>query len=149
MAGSKIEICSAALVLLGQSRINSFAEDSTGLCDAWWDTVRKSTLRLGTWQCARKRVLLAPLATTPGFEWAYQFQIPTECLRIVSVGESGDFDNYEIENNLILSAQKSIKLRFVYDNEVTSTWDSILTEAVALHMAWVKIESHVEVTSLS
>lgn len=135
MATSSIQICSNALLLLGQGSINSFDEDRTGLCANLWPTARQSTLRMGTWSCARKRVLLAPLASAPDFDWVYAFQLPSDLVRVVSVGDRPDVFEYEIEDNKLLSDESSIKLRYVYDNENIPSWDAILTEAVTLHMA--------------
>lgn len=135
MATSAVAICSNALLLLGQGSINSFDEDSTGLCANLWDTVRTATLRLGTWSCARKRVSLPALATAPAFGWTYQHQLPSDLLRVVSVGEWDESHEYEIEDGKLLSDESPILLRYVYDNTTVQTWDALLTEAATLHMA--------------
>lgn len=135
MATSAIQICSNALLLLGQGSINTFDEDATGLCSNLWPTVRQATLRMGTWSCARKRVNLAPLITAPAFDWAYAFLLPSDLVRVVSVGNRPDAFEYEIENGQILSDEPAIALRYVYDNENIPSWDAILTEAMTLHMA--------------
>lgn len=137
MATSAIQVCSNALLLLGQASINSFDEDKTQLTPNLWDTCRQSTLRLGQWACARKRVTLSPLATKPGFGWTYLFQLPSDLLRTISIGERGEFFDYEIDNGQLLADEATIKLRYVYDNLNPASWDALLVEATTLHMAWL------------
>ena len=132
---SIISICSNARLLCGQSKISALSEDTRGLCDALYNPTRLSVFRLGTWSRVRKRVQLPPLAGAPAFGWVYQFQLPPDFLRLVSIGETDESIEYEIENDKILSDQPIIKLRYVYDNEQPSTWDSLLVEAVTRALA--------------
>lgn len=135
MATSAIQICSNALLLLGQGSINTFDEDQTGLTANLWDTARQATLRMGTWSCARKRVELAPLATAPAFDWIYAFQLPSDYLRVVSIGNRNETPEYEMEDRKILTDVDAISLRYVYDNTSVPSWDALLAEAVTMHMA--------------
>lgn len=130
-----IKICSNARQLCGETAIASFEEDASGLTGNLWDTARTSTLRLGTWSRARKRALLSPVATAPAWGWTYEFVLPPDCLRVVSVGESTEAIEYEHEDGRLLSNEAQIKLRYVYDNTNPGTWDSVLVEAVTFHMA--------------
>ena len=138
MATSEIQICSIALLLLGSASFNAFSEDATNLCTNLRETVRQGTLRMANWQCARKRTVLAPLATTPdGEDWTYQMQLPSNWLRIVALGNQGETIDYEVEGRRILCNEAAPLLRYVYDNMDVPSWDSLLTEAVTLHMAWL------------
>lgn len=130
-----IKICSNARQLCGETSIAAFEEDSTGLTGNLWDMARTSTLRLGTWSRSRRRALLSPTATPPAWGWAYEFILPPDCLRVVSVGETGETIEYEHEDGKLLSDEASIKLRYVYDNTNPGTWDPVLVEAVTFHMA--------------
>ena len=135
MSSSAIQVCSNALLLLGNDAINAFSEDPTAITPNLWDLARQATLRLGVWSCCRKRVTLSPLVAAPESDWSYAFTLPPDCLRVVSVGERGQSIEYEIENGQILSDEAIIKLRYVWDNQSVPSWDALLTEAVTLHMA--------------
>ena len=69
-----VELCSAALLKLGQSEISSFTEAGVAatLCNRLWPIVRDATLRLHPWNCAIKRAELTlggpDLATNGGFD---------------------------------------------------------------------------------
>lgn len=137
MASSAIQVCSNALLMLGQRSINAFAEDKTGLTANLWDTVRQSTLRMAHWSCARKRANLSALVSTPPFDWVYQFQLPPDLLRVVTVGSRNQTIDYELENGLLLSDEASIPLIYIFDSINPATWDALLVEAATIHMAWM------------
>lgn len=138
MATSDVQICSNALLLLGAQTINSF-DDSTEratLCGNLWANARDGVLRAHPWNCAIKRVSLAPDATAPDFDYGYQFTLPGDCLRVLSCGRDGEPQAYEIEGRKILSDENPIYLRYVYRLEDVASWDSMLVEAMTAYMAW-------------
>ena len=138
MATSNIQICSNALLLLGQATINTFDEDSTGLCANLWDTCRQATLRMAHWACARKRVVLAPLVESPvGTDWTYQLQLPSDWLRTIGLGDVTAPLAHENEGRRILANDSAPLLRYVYDNTDVPSWDALLTEVTTVHMAWL------------
>lgn len=134
-ADSIVSICSNARLLCGQSKISALSEDVRGLCDALYNPTRLSVFRLGTWSRVRRRVLLSPLSGAPDFGWTYKFQLPPDFVRLISIGETDESIEYEIEDDKILSDEPTIKLRYVYDNEQPSTWDGLLVEAVTRALA--------------
>ncbi len=136
---SIITIVSNARILLGLEPINALEEDVTGLAANFWDTVRQSTIRMGSWASCRKRKLLLPEATAPDWGWAYKFILPSDYLRVISVGENDEAIEYEIEGTdtgtVLLSDEAEIKLRYCFDNKAPGTWDAILVEACTFHLA--------------
>src|SRR5262245_34886808 len=91
MVASVVNICSNALLSLGAQPINDLAEDSdrARLAANLWEPVRDYVLRRHTWNCAVKRVALAPDVAAPAFDYAFQFTLPPDFMRLLSVGESG------------------------------------------------------------
>lgn len=134
-----VSICSNALLMLGAQTINSFDDansiDRAKLCANLYPTTRDKVLRSHPWNCAIKRILLAPDASPPAFGWAYQFQLPTDCLRVLEVDVGGAQADYLIEGRSILADEASVGLRYVFANNVENTWDSLLVEIVTLAMA--------------
>lgn len=138
MATSEVQICSNALLLLGDDTINSFEDeaDRVTLVSNLFPTARDAVLRLHPWNCALKRVALAPEVTTYGFDWQYSFLLPDDWIRTVSVGMSGEETDYEIENGRILCDENPCYLRYIFRNEVVASYDALLVETITAYMAW-------------
>jgi hypothetical protein len=132
---TEVEICSAALILLGEAPIASLTETSKRATQAaiLWPTARRDILRMHNWNCAMTRVILSPLVSPPAFGYTYQFTKPGDFLRLVQCGEYGETD-YVFEANRILSNNSTLKLVYVSDVE-TGQWDSTLTDLAIKRMA--------------
>lgn len=133
MASSKVEIANIALVGLRAAVINSFSDGTTeaNAVNVIWDTVRQSELAKHPYNFAMKRATLNRLVSTPAFGYAYQYQLPVDCLRVWRV--DGHYD-YRIEGNKLLTDETSAKIVYVYDNEDITTWSSMFSDLVAARM---------------
>lgn len=131
-----VTICSNALLMLGDNPIADFNEDNdrARLASNLWPLARDSVLRRHPWNCATKRVLLAPLSTPPAFEFAYQFQMPSDWMRTLSIGEEVERPRYRIEGRVILMDESSCKLRYIWRNENPASWDSMLIQCMTMVM---------------
>lgn len=129
------------MLLLGAEPISSFTEESENsgalLCANLWDTIRQSVLRSHPWNCATKRVTLAPEVTAPAFDWGYSFLLPGDWLRTLAVGQIGESIEYQIENNRILMDDALCYLRYVFDQTDVTKYDAMLTLAMTSGMAAV------------
>ncbi|EPG8310732.1 TPA: hypothetical protein N3Z37_002170 [Klebsiella aerogenes] len=134
---SSVSICSNALLALGAHPINSFDEASehARLCSNIYPTVRNDLLRKHPWNCAVKRVVLSPDVTPPAFGFSYQFPLPGDVLRILSVGDVHDDVPYRVENGRLMANQQVIYLRYIFRNEDESTWDSALINLAEAFMS--------------
>lgn len=137
MATSEVQICSNALLLLGADPINSFDDESDRalLVSNLWPNALDAILRSHPWNCALGRVQLAPDAAAPAFDYAYQFTLPGECLRVLSVGEKGENPDYELNKRKILYDEALLNLRFIERNEDIPSWDALLVQAAEAYMA--------------
>lgn len=135
---SPVQICSNALILTGGSPIASLTESSDRaiLMANLYDQVRRATLRRHLWNFAITRVLLSPDATAPAFEWAAAFTLPSDCLRVVSIGELGEHPEYTLEGRKILSDEASIKLGYVRDEDDPNTFDAMFEDALCANLAY-------------
>lgn len=130
---SAVEICSNALLLLGDSPISSFEEvnDRTILVANLYDTKRDKVLRLNDWKCAQKRVILSPDAVAPAFGWGYRFALPGDWLRTVFVGQTRQtMDDYEQEGRWLLMDSGVCYLTYISNAVDESQWDSVLADAM-------------------
>lgn len=138
MATSSVQICSNALLLLGDSPISSFDDDAERalLASNLWDNARQAVLRSHPWNCAKAMVALAPEASAPAFDWTYQFALPGDCLRVLFVGQMAEPDDYSINGRRILADGNPLYLTYIYDNQDVASWDALLVEAMQRYMAF-------------
>lgn len=136
---SSVTICSNALVRLGDNPISSLqdATKAARACSNLYPAVRDAILREHPWNCARKRVILAPLVDAPAFDYPYQFQLPSDWLRTIQVGQRDGSISYTQEGRLILSYVQSLPLVYIFDNTVEQTWDSELVGVMIAAMTAV------------
>ena len=134
---TRVSICSNALLLLGGKTINSLDEgtDRASLASNLYDSVRDSLLRSHPWNCAVKRVILAPDTETPAFDYTAQFTLPGDWLKTISVGPDGYEVDYKHESGKVLANGTSLALRYISRNDNEATWDSMLVHAMELKMA--------------
>lgn len=145
-------IANLALARLGNTTISDITEDSetARACQVLYNQTRRELLRSHRWNFAQKRAALSELADEPAFGWEHQFGIPSDCLRILEVGESEHGDNlserFVVEGNAILTDQDSVNLVYVYDCENPELFDPLFVEALSLRMA-VKLCNSLQGTS--
>ena len=85
---SVVEICNSALNILGANNITALVEDSKNarLCNQRYEPLRDAVFREHTWNCLIKRVQLAQDTASPTHEYTYQYQLPSDCIRVLSLG---------------------------------------------------------------
>lgn len=134
---TRVSIASNALLILGAQTINSLDEgsDRASLASNLYDSLRDDLLRSHPWNCAVKRVILAPDSETPAFDYSAQFTLPADWLKTISVGPDGYEVDYKHESGKILCNGTSLSLRYIFRNEVEATWDAMLVRAMELKMA--------------
>lgn len=130
---TKITICTNALLKLGALPISAFDENSTEalLCSNLWDEVRDSVLRSHPWNCAVKRVALAPTGIAPVYDYSYAFTVPGDFLRLLEVDTT---DDYKLEGGEILAADNPLYIKYIFKNENVATYDALLVSALSAYM---------------
>lgn len=136
MTASVVSICSNASLMLGGKPINDLAEnnDRTRLAANLYEPVRNYVLRRHPWNCATKRVVLSPDVETPGYDWAFQFTLPNDYMRLLAVGEAGCEVPHKIESGKLLSDDNPCYLRYIWRNENPATWDGMLVWGMTMSM---------------
>lgn len=136
MAQSAVDCCNSALQKLGAASIMSFNDNSREArqCVIAYDSNRRSELRKHAWNFAIKRVVLAPDAEAPEFDYQYQFTIPPDCLRIMKPDDP--YLDWRVEGRKILTNDGStLNLRYVSDVTDVTFWDACFYDLVAISMA--------------
>lgn len=138
-----VSIASNALVMLGDKPIATF-EDSTldgqtvtraSVAANLWPSVRDAVIRSHPWNCCIKRVSLLPNSEAPAFDFRYQFDMPGDCLRVLSMGELGRDVPYKLEGGKILCDYSPCRLRYLFANTNAATYDSLLVDLLTVTMA--------------
>jgi len=130
---TSVQICNAALSRLGANLITSL-EDGTkeaNTCKANWESVRNSVLRGASWPGTTKRASLARLSDTPLFGYSYQYQLPSDYLKLVTVDD--DTIPHKVEGKTLLSDAETVNIEYVYKAE-DGFLDAGLVEALITAM---------------
>ena len=144
------DIVNFALTKLGQETVSDYTADNNArarVMNSLYDIQRKALLRQYRWAFSKKRASLASLTTTPEFGYAYEYQLPTDCLQLILVnGDQPDpnwtrynenpIPEYVVEGRKILSGDEGpIEIIYVSDAEEAGDFDAAFVEAFATKLA--------------
>lgn len=118
MALNKIDLCSRALLKIGASSIASFDEGSTEaeVAASLYPVVRDALLSAHLWNFATNRASLARMLERPPADFSYSFQLPSDCLRVISAGTGGRGRGveYRIAGRQLYTDTDSVHLTYLY-----------------------------------
>ena len=138
MAQSEVAICNRALGAIGSDALISLAQETKAarLCALLYPELRDEVLRSHPWNGATARAALPALTAAPAFEFAYAYQLPSDCLRVLRVYEAHASDRWLVEGRTIVT-DLSAPLRIEYIRQVTdpALLDPLLTSAIAARLA--------------
>ena len=145
-------IINMALDLLKEEPILSATDDRTAV--RWmnrnYQPIRDSLMRLHPWNWAMVRVALAALSTPPAFGWAYQYQLPADCIRVLPLTGSasvygspstggtlnGPSVKFAIEGRYLLTnAPPPIQLSYIQSITDETLMDAAFVQALATTLA--------------
>lgn len=139
-----VDVCNLALDLLRQDAITSIETPTGGndvTCARWYDHTRRGTLRKHPWNFAIQRATIAPNVVAPAFGYAYAYDLPSDFLRLLSIGDDylNDIETkYQLENGQLLysaSDTGSIKVRYIYDIVNVAQFDPLFIDVLAAELA--------------
>lgn len=153
---NKTEVINRALVKIGANTIASPDEASEQARKALliFETVAQTELRKQAWSFAKKRATLAPLAVpTGGDDFKASFNLPSDCLRLITLNGSWVFNSIREANNGLAPyyaiegrtlQANDVAAKIVYVSDVTgsvSLWDAAFVEAFACRLAVELVQS--------
>ena len=108
-----ISISSNALQLIGHNAISSFDDQGAGatVAKAFYETSYKALLTTYPWNFAKKKKTLNRLTEEPLNEWKYQYQLPTDFLRVIT---SDTFTDWAIYGDKIYTNVDKMDLDYIY-----------------------------------
>lgn len=101
---------------------------------------RDALLRRHPWNFAIKRVSLPALEEAPAFGWRYQYQMPSDTLRILPLTDSGEFNGRPVPHvieglRILTNASPGLRVRYVCRIENVANYDPIFVELLAMNLA--------------
>lgn len=144
------DIANRGLTKLGAARITSFDDNSTEAraVKSLYDIARRALLRKAVWNFAKKRDKLQSPVTDQDWDYAYQYQLPTDFIRLIQVndyseplgfnpGRTSEDAPYQIEGDKIYTNYPApLKIRYIADITDPTKFDSIFVEAFATQIAY-------------
>tara|TARA_B100001939_G_scaffold159677_2_gene137918 strand:+ start:5449 stop:6027 length:579 start_codon:yes stop_codon:yes gene_type:complete len=139
---SVVDMCNSALNLLGASTISALTDDSKNarLCNQRYEPVRNRVFRSHAWNCLTKRVQLAQDSTAPVVEYANQYTLPADCLRVLKI-HTGSTDSiessidYKIEGKKVKTNEGTVYLVYIAIDTDPNNYDVYLQEAISHQLA--------------
>lgn len=141
---SSVQIANLALTKLGAARITDLADNTRNarVMNAIFDEKRDAELASHPWTFAIKRAQIPALSAAPAFQWARQYPLPSDYLRLVQIGEDYTFYDsnsgplFQVEGNAILTDEASpLDVRYVYRVTSTGLFSPLFVEALACRLA--------------
>jgi hypothetical protein len=135
---SKTSIANGALVKLGQDLITSITDTNNKaarICNERIDNAKEVVLNTSYFHGSIKRVTLAALTTTPAFKYSNEFQIPSDCLKIVTVEPEFKDTDYALEGGKILFDGNTLEVIYVSNITDFNLLDPLVNEAISAYLA--------------
>lgn len=116
---SKISLISKALVLCGESPLNSLSDNRYGaqVGSNLFELLYESELQSNRWRFSIKKTALSRLTDVPLNEWQYAYQMPTDCLLPIGVYPRAQ---YEIYGTHLYTNQASVEMDYQYKPAVSA-----------------------------
>lgn len=139
MPSSEVAIVNRALDYLGAQAVISL-DDGTANSDRMkrqLPSSRDAVLRAYPWNCATRRVSLPALSQAPAFGFARVFQLPVDCLRVLTTEDDVLYDaRWRVEGRTLLTDEAApLRLRYIARIEDPSLYDALLADAISARLA--------------
>jgi hypothetical protein len=143
MAESEVQICNKALISVGASTITALTDESKEgrTCNALYTMCRDYVLRDVAPNFAVRRVALAQLTFTPTFNYAYAYQLPVDCMRVMNTDDKEYIWRIESYSSggetgkILVTDEATIRIRYVSRIEDPQLHDAMFDEALATYLA--------------
>lgn len=118
---TKIGLLSKALILCGESPLNSLSDNRYGATvgSGLFEVIYETELQSNRWRFATTKRALSRLASAPLNEWQYAYQLPSDMLLPIGVYPVVT-NGYEIYGDRIYTNQSSVELDFLFKPDITA-----------------------------
>lgn len=132
------EIANLALTKLGPGSgyVTDYETDATSVGQALrrtYESVRDLVLDSHPWRFSRKRTNLSADVATPSWGFSYQYTLPEDCLRVMSV--EGEIPYEQESGKLLCDEAGPIYVRYMAKVTVTGSFTPAFVDALATRWA--------------
>lgn len=109
--------------MVGANEINSFSDNTfeAKLANSVYTETKETLLQYYPWRFSLKQTDLGgALVAPPEFKWNYQYQLPSDCLRIIQLEREQDYELYSRQIYTNATPCKIIYQRNVSETEMPS-----------------------------
>jgi len=136
---SATSIANGALIKLGQDLINAITDTNSKaarICNERLPNARQVVLNSAPFNGSVKRVTLASTVNTPEFFYTNEFQLPSDCLTLITVEPQYKDTDYALEGDKILYSGTELNIIYVADiaNDYNKV-DPLVQEAISAYLA--------------
>ena len=148
---SETDLLNDALSQIGEVSIGSISDGTTNAdyCQALYPALLDSILRSHHWNFALTRVALSADVDTPVYEFAYQYTLPADCLKVVAYA-GGDTSTvtmwysegyrahplpFKIEGRKLYSNDGVVYIQYLARKTNPAEWDALFYQVVATWLA--------------
>lgn len=139
MTTTSIDIANRALILLGGREITSFIENTNEarIAKNLYQSTRDYVLRAYPWASLKKRIELPELADIPVSGFMHQYQLPTDCIRVLEVhsGRKINSDRWEVNGQKVLTNDKPISIVYLSNDVPEQEYSTQLVQALVYRLA--------------
>ena len=136
-----IDVINAALSKLGEQALLAITDVSPAgrLANRTYADLRDALLREFPWNFAIKRASLAADAEAPEWGYAFKYNLPGGCLRLIELNNCGDEDWRNEGRTIVTDMTAPLQIRYV-KNVSVDEMDATFREALAsrLAMEWAE-----------
>lgn len=146
-----VQICNLALARIGNeaAQISSIPvapaekySKEANLCSKFIRPALLETLRIHTWNFAKKRAALSKFSDAPAFGFTNKFALPADCVRPLECRDSASSERrlrfsveWVVEGRTILSNAEALYMLYIGEPEDFSAADSLFIKAFYMNLA--------------
>ena len=133
MSDTAITLCSKALIKIGAKSITSFEEDTAEaeVANQLYEPTLQNLLASYPWRFALTQKTLAQLTEKPISDYQYAYQLPNDCVRVLSAGQNVKSSglNYKIVGQKLYTNSEAVVLNYIRRPE-ENTFPAFFTDAL-------------------
>lgn len=132
---TELGIVNSALIKLGVEIISALPGTTRqgAIANEQYAKIRDELLYEHPWNFAIKRATLVATVNIPEFDFAYEYTLPADCLRVWATQYEEDF--YQVEGTKLYSNYSNLKIRYISKVTDASIFSPQFAELLSLKLA--------------
>lgn len=132
---SETDIVNLALIKLGDEPIAALTDDlpRAKIMNSLYALVRDALLQAHTWNFAKERVALGRMATVPAWGYAYQYQLPTDCVQVLNLDD--ETAEFKVEGQKLLTDNSTAKILYIKQITDTTEFSAMFIDTFSSRLA--------------